>query len=216
MQIAGLPLERPNKLAQLLEHGLTTRPEVLALVSFESKWSWRELDQASRRLAARYLKLGLAPGDRVASLLPNRGVLIVHYLACIKAGLVATPLNYRYQSPEIDHALEVSGAALIVAHVERGEDLVKSELAGKAPLGRVSFGATDGRRPSLEELLASDLPPIDLPAPPPDAPIFIYFTSGSTGKPKDVTHTHESYGWMIASLIAGLELTPCDILLPGY
>jgi acyl-coenzyme A synthetase/AMP-(fatty) acid ligase len=215
MPIAGLPLERPINLSELLEIGLRARPDDLALVSFESKWSWRELDQASRRLAAQYLKLGLTPGDRVASFLPNRGVLIVHYLACIKAGLVATPLNYRYQAPEIDHALEVSGAALIVAHVERNEDLAKSALAGKVPLGRVSFGATDGRRPSLEEFLASDLPPIDLPTPPPDAPLFIYFTSGSTGKPKGVTHTHQSYGWMVASLIAGLELTPDDIVLPA-
>src|SRR5436305_378243 len=82
---------------------------------------WRELDQASRRVAIHYLTLGLEPGDRVASLLPNRGALIVHYLACIKAGLVATPLNYRYQAPEIDHALEVSGAAMIVAHTERDD-----------------------------------------------------------------------------------------------
>ena len=51
------------------------------------------------------MALGLAPGDRVASLMPNRGALLVHYLACFKAGLVAAPLNYRYQAPEVDHAL---------------------------------------------------------------------------------------------------------------
>jgi long-chain acyl-CoA synthetase len=96
------------------------------------------------------LRLGLNPGDRVASLLPNRGALIVHYLACIRAGLVATPLNYRYQAPEIDHALEVSGAAVIVAHTERDDDLAKSKLAGGLALGRISFGAADGRQPSLE------------------------------------------------------------------
>ena len=215
MPIAGLPLERPINLSQLLETGLRTKPHEPALVSFESKWTWRELDQASRRLGAHYLWLGLKPGDRVASLLPNRGALIVHYLACIRAGLVATPLNYRYQAPEIDHALEVSGAAVIVAHAERDEDLAKSKLAGQLPLGRISFGADDTRKPSLEEFLATDPAKLDLPAPQPDAPVFIFFTSGSTGKPKGVTHTHESFGWMVASAIAGLELTPGDIFLPG-
>ena len=200
------------------------------LVSFESKWTWRELDQTSRRLAAHYLSLGLKPGDRVASLLPNRGALIVHYLACIQAGLVATPLNYRYQAPEIDHALEVSGAAVIVAHVERDADLAKSKLAGQLPLGRITFGSrrhrparraprlrpsTSPLRPSLEYLLTSEPPTVDLPAPSPDAPVFIFFTSGSTGKPKGVTHTHETFGWMVASNVAGLELTPDDIFLPG-
>jgi acyl-coenzyme A synthetase/AMP-(fatty) acid ligase len=215
MPIAGFPLERPINLFQILETGLRTKPHELALVSFESSWTWHELDQASRRLGAHYLALGLTPGDRVASLLPNRGALIVHYLACIKAGLVATPLNYRYQAPEIDHALEVSGAAMIIAHVERDEDLKLSRLAGKLPLGRISFGAEGVRKPSLEEFFTTEPAKLDLPAPQPAAPVFIFFTSGSTGKPKGVTHTHESFGWMVASAIAGLELTPGDIFLPG-
>ena len=115
MIYAGLRLERPIELVRLLEVGLKSKPDEAALVSLERTWSWRELEQASTRLAGQYLALGLVPGDRVASLMPNRGALLVHYLACVKAGLVATPLNYRYQAPEIDHALEVSGASLLVA-----------------------------------------------------------------------------------------------------
>ena len=81
MPTTARPLSQSITLSQLLETGLRTKPNDLALVSFESKWTWRELDQASRRLAAPYLSLGLKPGDRLASLLPNRGALIVHYLA---------------------------------------------------------------------------------------------------------------------------------------
>ena len=66
----------------------------------------------ANRLAANDLALGLKPGDRFASLMPNR----THYLACFKAGLGLTPLNYRYTPPEIDHALAVSGASSILAH----------------------------------------------------------------------------------------------------
>jgi acyl-CoA synthetase (AMP-forming)/AMP-acid ligase II len=215
MPIAGRPLERPIELPRLLELGLRTTPDEPALFSLESKWTWRELDQASRRLAAHYLELGLKPGDRVASLLPNRGALVVHYLACIQAGLVATPLNYRYQAPEIDHALNVSEAAVIIAHAERELDLAKSALANRLPLGRISFGAGASRQPSLEKLLATEPKKLDLPAPRPDAPLFIFFTSGSTGKPKGVTHTQESFGWMVASTIAGLELTQSDVFLPS-
>jgi long-chain acyl-CoA synthetase len=215
MPISGLPLERPIDLPRLLQTGLRTKPNDPALISLESEWTWRELDEASRRLAAHYLQLGLKPGDRVASLLPNRGALIVHYLACIKAGLVATPLNYRYQAPEIDHALKVSEAAVIIAHAERDADLAKSTLANRLPLGLIWFGASDGRLPSLEKLLATEPRSLDLPAPRPDAPLFIFFTSGSTGKPKGVTHTQESFGWLVASTVAGLELTSSDVFLPG-
>ena len=149
MPLSGPPLDRPIDLCNVLAAGLAAKPDELALVSNESRWTWRELDVASSRLAAHYLSLGLQPGDRVASLLPNRGALIVHYLACHKAGLVATPLNYRYQAPEIDHALETSGAAILVAHAERDADLVHSALADKLRLGRVALEATDDRRPSL-------------------------------------------------------------------
>ncbi len=215
MPVTGQPLACPTKLHRLLETGLSTKPHELALVSRRRQWTWRQLDQASRCLGARYLALGLKPGDRVASLLPNRGELIVHYLACIRAGLVATPLNYRYQAPEIDHALEVSGAAVLIAHVERDADLAKSKLAGALPLGRIHYNDGVCPKPSLGELLTGDSEAPDHPAPSPDTPVFIFFTSGSTGKPKGVTHTHETFGWMIASAVAGLELTPDDIFLPG-
>ena len=44
MPIAGPTLERPIKLASLLEVGLKTKLNEPALVSQEWKWSWRELD----------------------------------------------------------------------------------------------------------------------------------------------------------------------------
>ncbi len=147
--------------------------------------------------------------------MPNRGVLFVHYLACFKAGLAATPLNYRYQVPEIDHALEVSGASLIVAHAEREDALTASEQVARLPLGRISYGAEGGASRRIEELMAVEGPGTDLPPPLPETPAFIFFTSGSTGKPKGVTHSHATFGWMLASAIAGLTLTPADVFLPA-
>jgi long-chain acyl-CoA synthetase len=161
------------------------------------------------------LGLGLNPGDRVALLMPNRPALVVHYLACFKAGLVATPLNYRYMAPEIDHALAVSGARALLAHAEREEDLAASQLARQLPLGTISYGGKPRAGPAFAELIereASSSPPPPLS---PAAPAVIFFTSGSTGRPKGVTHTHQTLGWMFATAAAGLELSPHDLLLAG-
>lgn len=214
MPLGGPPLAGPTTLVKILQSGLERAPDATALVSLEASWSWRDLEQGARRLAAHYLDLGLSPGDRVASLLPNRGALLIHYLACFKAGLVATPLNYRYQAPEIDHALEVSGAELLVVHAERHADLARSAWAPRLRRGQVTYGDPAAPR-RLEDMLAREAPPRHLPEVRPDAPAFIFFTSGSTGKPKGVTHSHESFGWVVASAAAGLQLTPGDVFLPA-
>jgi long-chain acyl-CoA synthetase len=215
MPIAGPELDAPLPFANLLQHGLQHKASELALVSEETSWTWQQLDAASERLAANLLELGLKSGDRVASLMPNRAELLVHYLACLKAELVATPLNYRYMAPEIDHALEVSGATILLAHAERDEDLAASKFANQLPLGRIGYGASDGRTPSFEQLVAAEPQSTELPTPQADSPAVIFFTSGSTGKPKGVTHTHETFGWMLAGCVAAFEMNADDLMLPG-
>lgn len=215
MVLAGSKLEGPVNLATLLQTGLQTKPEARAIVSLEGEWSWQDLEQAAINLAQQYLNLGLSTGDRIASLLPNRGELLIHYLACFKAGLIATPLNYRYQAPEIDHALEVSGSVLLVAHTEREDVLSLSKRVALLRSGRVSFGTNDRTSLRLEDLIAEVTPGTMRPETRPEMPAFIFFTSGSTGKPKGVTHSHDSFGWMLASAINGLALKPDDTFLPA-
>ncbi|UGS36497.1 class I adenylate-forming enzyme family protein [Capillimicrobium parvum] len=219
MQIDGGPLERPaGPLHELLVTGLAAQPGDAAIVSAGRQLTWSELDGESTRLALAYRAIGLSPGDRLASLMPNRVELVIHYLACFKAGLVATPLNYRYTFREIDHALEVSGASALLFHAERTEDLTASRLAGGLALGTVAFregGADASATHRLDALLAGEPPAAELTAPGPADPAAIFFTSGSTGPAKGVTHTHESLRWMVASAISGLEITDRDAFLPG-
>jgi long-chain acyl-CoA synthetase len=102
MQLEGAPLAFPAApLNELLRAGLDATPDDIALVSTARSMSWLDLERASAALAGGYRGLGLQPGDRIASVMPNRIDLLVHYLACFKADLVATPLNYRYTFREI-------------------------------------------------------------------------------------------------------------------
>jgi long-chain acyl-CoA synthetase len=230
MLIGGAELSSPAPpLNDLLRLGLAAAPEGVVCLSARRALSWAELEELSGRLAAGYLGLGLEAGDRVASLMPNRVDLVVHYLACFKAGLIATPLNYRYTAPEIDHALRVSGARALVAHVERAADVEASELAGALSLGTIAYrdpeplpqgnaepdDAEPGWDHSFAHLAKAEPLAADAPAPDPAAPAAIFFTSGSTGPAKGVTHTGESLRWMIASAAAAFELSAEDVFLPG-
>lgn len=212
---SGGALQQPATASRLLRAGLEMDPKGLALVSARTRMTWEELEELSGRLAAGYLALGLHPGDRIASLMPNRYELVLHYLACFKAGLVATPLNYRYTATEIDHALGLSEARMLLAHVERSEDLAASQRAARLPLGTIDYLEAEHGGSAFQEVLERDRPDATVEAPSPSAPAVIFFTSGGTGPPKGVTHTQETLGWMFATAAAGLEFGRGDLVLAG-
>jgi len=214
-ELKGPPLPDAVAVADLLAAGLRRAPDAEAVVSRDMRWTFRALDEASDRLAAGYAELGLRPGDRVASLMPNRGALIVHYLACLKGRFVAVPLNYRYTAVEIDHALAKSGAVAILHHIEREDDMRASDVAARLKLGHILYGYEEGvRGPRFEQLVEAERSF----TPPPrrdDAPAFILFTSGSTGPAKGVTHTYASMSGMCATTAAGFGLTEADNMFPA-
>jgi long-chain acyl-CoA synthetase len=211
MQLQGPVLASPAApLNQLLRQGLDRDPDAIAMVSIVRSMTWVELEHESSALACGYGRLGLSEGDRIASLMPNRIDLVVHYLACFKAGLVATPLNYRYTYREIDHALQVSGADALLAHVERDEDVAASALTAGLRCGVIAYRDETNEHPvswphSFADLLENE-PLVFDPSPDPGIPAVIFFTSGSTGPAKGVTHTRESLRWMIASAVSAFEL----------
>lgn len=209
----GEPLPTPVELSQILRPGLDRTPDKTGLATIEGAWSWRLLDALSTAYATNLLRLGLKTGDRVASLLPNGHELVVHYLATLRAGLVAVPLNYRYTAPEIDHALAVSGAAGLIYHAERRAELDASTRAGdlhvKIEAGEGAYG------PSLESLFAPSDNAASFGQHAPSAPCFIFFTSGSTGPAKGVTHTYENLGWMLANQAYSYQVSSDDIVLPA-
>ena len=202
----GAPLPVPVDVGNILGRVLALWPDSPALVTADRQWSWRALETSSDAQAADLLSRGLGPGDRVASLLPNSAALIVQYLAMLKAGLVGVPLNYRYTSVEIGHALEVSGARAIVYARERRGDITESRLASRLERVEKDVGAETPNTPEA---------PFPQARRAPSDPAFIFFTSGSTGPAKGVTHTIETLGWLFANQAEAYQVTPEDIVLPS-
>ncbi len=213
MTLTGPALDRSVDLSGLLEKGLGQKPDAIAVSSMNDSLTWSALDTQSRNLAGHYADLGLRRGDRIVSLLPNRLQVIVHYLACLRAGFVAVPLNYRYLAQDIDYAIGLSQPRLMVAHAERADDISQCAGIDNLELGGLSVdGALPGFDPfePLTERAAAALP--DRPGP--DDPAVIFFTSGSTGRPKGVTHTQRSLGHIVSSLGAAYRITEKDTILP--
>lgn len=81
--------------------------------------TYRELDEASRRLAGWLHELpGVARGDRVAIMLPNLLQYPVALLAVWRAGLVVVNVNPMYTAPELEHQLNDSGAKVLIVFAQ--------------------------------------------------------------------------------------------------
>jgi long-chain acyl-CoA synthetase len=115
---AGVPAEidvnQYPSLVALLEDSFKQHAAKEAYHFMGKSIRFREVDDASRALAAYLQSLGLERGDRVACMMPNVPQYPVAIAAILRAGLVVVNVNPLYTPRELEHQLKDSGAKAIV------------------------------------------------------------------------------------------------------
>lgn len=198
----------------------STRPAVR--VRADDGWrvlSYAELAASVRRLAARLIDRGLAPGDRVAIFAPNLPEWTLVDLACLTAGLVPVPLYTTSTSEQARHILADSGCQLVFVSGE-------AEYAKLAPVlyqlpeivGVVSFTAipdADVVTLAAELTVPADEAAVEarLEAARADDLATIIYTSGTTGDPKGVMLTHRGFTHQVDVLNQYFDITDADVSL---
>jgi acyl-CoA synthetase (AMP-forming)/AMP-acid ligase II len=84
--------------------------EALFCAGTQRRFSYRQLNERSNRLAHGLLSLGLRKSDVVGFLCNNRAEILEIYFALAKLGVVGIPLNYRLASAEIVTLMQAMGA----------------------------------------------------------------------------------------------------------
>src|SRR4051812_36691999 len=149
-----------------------------------------------RRLAGALKALGVEPGDRVATLLPNVHAMLELHYAVPGIGGVLVPLNTRLTPDDYDYILGHSGAELVIVAPE-----LREQLPDGAPRAIV-----DGDE---YEQLVEGAEPTDLVRPEDErALLSINYTSGTTGRPKGVMTTHRGAYLHSLGVIPEAGLTP--------
>jgi fatty-acyl-CoA synthase len=211
--------------------------EALVVVDQGIRWTWQELAARVQALAAGFLALGLAPGDRVGIWAPNCSEWVLTQFATAKAGLILVNINPAYRRAELAYALNKVGCkALVLAPALKSTDYlaIMTDLAPE--LSSAQPGALQSRLlPDLKHVIrlgTSQTPgmfnfaDISALARPEDVArvealgaqlqfddaINIQFTSGTTGQPKGACLTHQNIlnnGYFVAEAI---KLTHTDRL----
>ena len=181
-------------------------------LSFDDRsWTYRDLDEAVSRVAARLLAAGCRKGDRVAAFGWNSDAYLLLYLGCARAGLVHVPVNYNLTGDELAYLVTQSGSA-VLAHDPALADVV---AAARDLIGAVRLVTIRGGPPDSDVLAWS----ADGPVPEVDAGVSgddlvqLLYTSGTTAAPKGSMMTHRALVAEYVSSIVALDLAEHDMPL---
>ena len=201
-------------LAVILRETARCAPDRPVAVFDGGRLSYRQLDQASDRVAANLAAAGIGPGDRIALQLPNIPQFLISYFGILKAGAVVVPLNVLLRAPEIAFHLEDSGAmALITWEGVLAAAAKGAEAAGNGAIFAVGHPAGSPGALPFERLLDGAAPPLEMVMRQPADTAVIVYTSGTTGRPKGAELTHIQL-YMNADIPGRLfDVRPDDIVI---
>ena len=151
-----------------------TQPNHEALVATDAKFTYKEMDEVTNRIARALRQQGVRERDRVALLLPRTSRLILSLFGVLKSGAAYIPCDPEYPADRIKLILEDSEARYIITTADR----LDSVPAGKAIDVETLIASEATTDTVMTDITGDDL-------------AYLIYTSGSTGRPKGVMLRHE-------------------------
>ncbi|WP_374025613.1 non-ribosomal peptide synthase/polyketide synthase [Mycobacterium sp. HNNTM2301] len=163
-------------------------PEAVAVTYSGQSLTYRELDDASTRLAHLLASHGARPGECVALLFPRCADGIVAMLGVLKTGAAYVPIDPAHSTARMDFVLADAAPIAVITTAE-----LRTRLDGRdLPVVEVRDADVDSRSSTA------------LPAPAAFNIAYIIYTSGTTGVPKGVGIPQHNVTWLTESLDKGL------------
>jgi len=197
--LPGRMMDFPLTLSHLLERARTFYPrsEIVSRNPDKSlhRYTYADFYERTCRLAHALTRLGVKPGDRVATLCWNhyRHLEVYYGVPCM--GAVVHTLNLRLHPNDLGYIARHAEDTVVVVDrsllplFEKFRSAVPSIRhvivvpdAGPAPEGMLDY----------EALLAAESPRFDFPELDENSASMLCYTSGTTGNPKGVLYSHRS------------------------
>jgi len=221
----GLMQDRPLLISTLIEHAANYHPEV-EIVSRTCegptvRTNYRELKRRVARLANALRRMGIGPGDRVATLAWNTHRHLELYFAVSGIGAVLHTVNPRLFPEQIDYIVNHAENRVLFFDITFAE-MVARLKPGLATVSRFVALTDAAHVPAAvkgavayEDLLAAEPDMIVWPQFDERTASALCYTSGTTGNPKGVLYSHRStvLHSFAACAADGLRLSSADSVL---
>ncbi len=175
------------------------------------RYTFADLRRLSNQTAHLLQEQGIAPGDRVAVLLPQRPETGYVHVALYKMGAIALPLFALFGVEALAYRLENSQAQAVITDREGAAKI--AAIRDRLPrLGQVL--CVDGPAPGCLDFHALRRKQSEAFQPRPtqaDDPALILYTSGTTGPPKGALHAHRT----LLGHLPGVEMSHDFFPQPG-
>ena len=160
-------------------------------------YTYRQLWEATIRVAGNMQRLGVGRGDRVAIMAGNCSELIVSWFATHAIGALSVPLNTAIRGSSLRHMMDVASPRMVIVESELADKFTDAEVLDQSYLdamivvGPSHAGAIDHAKvQSWDDVFGADARFEAVDALEPWDPSAIVYTSGTTGAPKGIVWTH--------------------------
>lgn len=195
--VSEVPLTIPSMITCRAERLFADRPVVSRVGAGLHRSTWGEVVHRARRLAGALQKLGIRPGDRVATFAGSTYRHVEAYLAVPSMGAVLHTVNVSLPAEQVAYIVDHADDAIVLCDRSLLSDwrLVESHLSRTRRVIVLPDSAEsiqDGDVLDYEALLAGAEPMEVWPDLEEGAPAHTSYTTGTTGRPKGVVYSHRS------------------------
>jgi 2-furoate---CoA ligase len=182
-------------------------PNALAVVDDGIRLTYAQWYARISSLVTSFDRIGLKPGDHLATMLQNCEAAATLHWACQLTGIVITPINWRAKADELDFCIEDSESCAIVYQDVSAQAVEQSKRAAALP--RIYAGSGDAAGAFGFERMVAEPADGATPRVSAEAWSIMLYTSGTTSKPKGVPRRHR------AERSAGIAHVAQNLYRPG-